>query len=234
MQYKRILLKLSGEVLAGTQHKGITPSAIKHYAQEIKKAYEKGIEIIIVIGGGNLHRGNENHLNLNRIESDQMGMLATIMNAIALSAKLRTLHIPTQLMTRVAIPHIATTYHRQEALRAIAKKRVLIIGGGLGIPLLTTDSAGIMTAIELNANVMIKGTNVDKVYSQDPKKNAQAKAYDKIAVQDAIESKLKVIDTTALLLSQAHQMPILLYNAKKNNALQNLLKDHNTGTLIHP
>ncbi|MGB0356691.1 MAG: UMP kinase [Cytophagales bacterium] len=237
MKYKSILLKLSGEVLAGEQGSTstISPRRLQHYVDEIQAAHRAGLQIAVVIGGGNIWRGDQAEtLGVGIVDADHMGMLATMINAIAIAASLEKRGIPTALMSRLPIHPICEHYSKQKARHHLKKGRVVIVGGGTSNPSFTTDSAASLTAIELGIDLLLKGTKVDFVYKKDPLKHVDAIPFKTLSLASAIEQKLGVMDLTALTLCQAHQLPIIVYNATKPNQLLKTLKTRETGTLIHP
>lgn len=235
MEYKRILIKLSGEVLAGKEHKGIDLDALNHYIEEITQVYHQGYQVIVVIGGGNIYRGKEGEqLGLPTVPSDHMGMLATMMNAVALSTKLSQKGIDTRIMSRLPMPRVAETYNAAKALRILSKGYLLILGGGTGVPCFTSDSAGTLTAIELEADLFVKGTYVDGVFSEDPIKNPSAQYYDQLSIQEAIDKKLQVLDMTAMMLCLSNKMPIVVYNATVKGRLLQAIETKTASTLLYP
>ncbi|MCH7524363.1 MAG: UMP kinase, partial [Bacteroidetes bacterium] len=203
MKYKRILLKLSGEALMGNRQYGIDPERLAEYAQEIKQITDLGIEVAIVIGGGNIFRGVAGAINgLDRVQADHMGMLATVINGLALQSALENANIPTRLQSAIKINEVAEPFIRRRALRHLEKGRVVIFGGGTGNPYFTTDSAAVLRAIEIHADVILKGTRVDGIYNVDPEKDSEAIKFDYISFDDVLKKGLKVMDTTAFTLSQ--------------------------------
>ena len=203
MVYKRILLKLSGEALLGDRSYGIDPKRIAQYAKDIKSILDLGVEVAIVIGGGNIFRGVSAASNgIDRVQGDYMGMLATVINGMALQSSLEEEKIQTRLQTAIKIEAVAEPYIKRKAVRHLEKKRVVIFGGGTGNPFFTTDSAAVLRAIEVSADVILKGTRVDGVYDSDPEKNEKAVKFDFISFSDVIGKNLKVMDTTAFTLSQ--------------------------------
>ena len=210
MQYKRILLKLSGEALMGKQQYGIDPERLKQYATEIKDITDKGIEVAIVIGGGNIFRGlAATSTGMERVQGDHMGMLATVINGLALQSALENEGIPTRLQSAIKINEVAEPFIRRKAIRHLEKGRTVIFGGGTGNPYFTTDSAAVLRAIEIGADVILKGTRVDGIYSSDPEKDAQATKFDFISFDDVLRKGLKVMDTTAFTSGQCRTRPML-------------------------
>ncbi|MFS4483983.1 UMP kinase [Hyunsoonleella sp. 2307UL5-6] len=222
MKYKRILLKLSGEALMGTRQYGIDPERLAEYAQDIKTITSKGVQVAIVIGGGNIFRGVAGASNgMDRVQGDHMGMLATVINGLALQSALEDADIPTRLQTAIKINEVAEPFIRRKAMRHLEKGRVVIFGGGTGNPYFTTDSAAVLRAIEIEADVILKGTRVDGIYNADPEKDSNAVKFDSISFDDVLKKGLKVMDTTAFTLSQENKLPIIVFDM---NTLGNLLK----------
>ena len=233
MVYKRILLKLSGEALLGDRSYGIDPKRIAQYAKDIKSILDLGVEVAIVIGGGNIFRGVSAASNgIDRVQGDYMGMLATVINGMALQSSLEEEKIQTRLQTAIKIEAVAEPYIKRKAVRHLEKKRVVIFGGGTGNPFFTTDSAAILRAIEVSADVILKGTRVDGVYDSDPEKNEKAVKFDFISFSDVIGKNLKVMDSTAFTLSQENNLPIVVFNMNKPGNLLKVIKGDKIGTLI--
>jgi len=233
MVYKRILLKLSGEALLGDRSYGIDPKRIAQYAKDIKSILDLGVEVAIVIGGGNIFRGVSAASNgIDRVQGDYMGMLATVINGMALQSSLEEEKIQTRLQTAIKIEAVAEPYIKRKAVRHLEKKRVVIFGGGTGNPFFTTDSAAVLRAIEISADVIIKGTRVDGVYDSDPEKNEKAVKFDFISFSDVIGKNLKVMDSTAFTLSQENNLPIVVFNMNKPGNLLKVIKGDKIGTLI--
>lgn len=233
MVYKRILLKLSGEALLGDRSYGIDPKRIAQYAKDIKSILDLGVEVAIVIGGGNIFRGVSAASNgIDRVQGDYMGMLATVINGMALQSSLEEEKIQTRLQTAIKIEAVAEPYIKRKAVRHLEKKRVVIFGGGTGNPFFTTDSAAVLRAIEVSADVILKGTRVDGVYDSDPEKNEKAVKFDFISFSDVIGKNLKVMDSTAFTLSQENNLPIVVFNMNKPGNLLNVIKGDKIGTLI--
>ena len=233
MMYKRILLKLSGEALLGERQYGIDPIRISQYAQEIKKVTSLGIEVAIVIGGGNIFRGVSAANNgMDRVQADYMGMLATVINGLALQSALEETEVQTRLQTAIKIEAVAEAYIKRKAVRHLEKKRVVIFGGGTGNPFFTTDSAAVLRAIEINADVILKGTRVNGIYDSDPEKNKNAIKFDAISFQDVINKNLKIMDSTAFTLSQENNLPIIVFNMNKAGNLLKLINGDKIGTSI--
>ncbi|MDC0249028.1 UMP kinase [Flavobacteriaceae bacterium] len=233
MVYKRILLKLSGEALLGDRSYGIDPKRIAQYAKDIKSILDLGVEVAIVIGGGNIFRGVSAASNgIDRVQGDYMGMLATVINGMALQSSLEEEKIQTRLQTAIKIEAVAEPYIKRKAVRHLEKKRVVIFGGGTGNPFFTTDSAAVLRAIEVSADVILKGTRVDGVYDSDPEKNEKAVKFDFISFSDVIGKNLKVMDSTAFTLSQENNLPIVVFNMNKPGNLLKVIKGDKIGTLI--
>ena len=233
MIYKRVLLKLSGEALLGERSYGIDPKRIAQYAKEIKSVTELGLEVAVVIGGGNIFRGVSAASNgIDRVQGDYMGMLATVINGMALQSALEEENVQTRLQTAIKIEAVAEPYIKRKAVRHLEKKRVVIFGGGTGNPFFTTDSAAVLRAIEINADVILKGTRVDGVYDSDPEKNENAIQYDTISFNDVIKKNLKIMDSTAFTLSQENNLPIIVFNMNKSGNLLNLINGEKIGTSI--
>tara|TARA_B100001063_G_scaffold35280_1_gene28840 strand:+ start:158 stop:865 length:708 start_codon:yes stop_codon:yes gene_type:complete len=233
MVYKRILLKLSGEALLGDRSYGIDPKRIAQYAKDIKSILDLGVEVAIVIGGGNIFRGVSAASNgIDRVQGDYMGMLATVINGMALQSSLEEEKIQTRLQTAIKIEAVAEPYIKRKAVRHLEKKRVVIFGGGTGNPFFTTDSAAVLRAIEVGADVILKGTRVDGVYDSDPEKNEKAVKFDFISFSDVIGKNLKVMDSTAFTLSQENNLPIVVFNMNKPGNLLKVIKGDKIGTLI--
>lgn len=234
MKYKRILLKLSGEALMGTRQYGIDPERLAEYAQDIKEITGLGIEVAIVIGGGNIFRGVAGASNgMDRVQGDHMGMLATVINGLALQSALEDADIPTRLQTAIKINEVAEPFIRRKAMRHLEKGRVVIFGGGTGNPYFTTDSAAVLRAIEMEADVILKGTRVDGIYNADPEKNADATKFDYISFDDVLSKGLKVMDTTAFTLSQENNLPIIVFDMNTKGNLLKVVTGENIGTTVN-
>jgi len=234
MQYKRILLKLSGEALMGEKNYGIDPKRLSIYANEIKQVTEKGIEVAIVIGGGNIFRGVAGASNgMDRVQGDHMGMLATCINGLALQSALEAEDIPTRLQTAIEIKEIAEPYIKRRANRHLEKGRVVIFGGGTGNPYFTTDTAAVLRAIEINADAILKGTRVDGIYNSDPEKNKDAVKFEHITFKDVIEKGLKVMDMTAFTLSEENELPIIVFDMNTPGNLLKLVSGEAIGTIVN-
>ncbi|QXP54322.1 UMP kinase [Cellulophaga sp. HaHa_2_1] len=233
MQYKRILLKLSGEALMGERQYGIDPKRLAEYAEEIKEVIDKGIEVAIVIGGGNIFRGLAGASNgMDRVQGDHMGMLATVINGLALQSALEESGVQTRLQSAIQINEVAEPFIRRRAMRHLEKGRVVIFGGGTGNPYFTTDSAAVLRAIEIEADVILKGTRVDGIYTSDPEKDKNATKFDTITFKDVLTKGLKVMDTTAFTLSQENELPIVVFDMNKKGNLLKLLSGENIGTVV--
>ncbi len=234
MQYKRILLKLSGEALMGEKQYGIDPNRLAEYASEIKEVSEKGIEVAIVIGGGNIFRGLSGASNgMDRVQADHMGMLATVINGLALQSALEIQGVETRLQSAIKINEVAEPFIRRRAMRHLEKGRVVIFGGGTGNPYFTTDSAAVLRAIEIEADVILKGTRVDGIYTSDPEKNKDATKFDTISFKDVLTKGLKVMDTTAFTLSQENKLPIVVFDMNKRGNLLKIISGENIGTIVN-
>lgn len=234
MQYKRILLKLSGEALMGNQQYGIDPIRLKEYAQEIKQITDKGVEVAIVIGGGNIFRGLAGASSgMDRVQGDNMGMLATIINGLALQSALENEDVPTRLQTAININEVAEPFIRRKAIRHLEKGRVVIFGGGTGNPYFTTDSAAVLRAIEISADVILKGTRVDGIYTSDPEKDKLATKFDFISFEDVLQKGLKVMDTTAFTLSQENELPIIVFDMNTKGNLLKVVCGERIGTKVN-
>ena len=233
MKYNRILLKLSGEALVGGKTGGIDPEILIKYSNEIKKIYDKGVEIAIVIGGGNIYRGFNNEYKIDRVQGDYMGMLATLINGLALQNTLENIGIPTRLQSAINVNKVAEPYIKRKALRHLDKKRIVIFSAGTGNPYFTTDSAAVLRAIEIEADVILKGTRVDGIYNYDPKKNSDAVKFEKITFKEAISKGLKIMDTTAFTLSHENKLPIIVFDMNQEDNLLKVLNGENVGTLVN-
>jgi len=234
MQYKRILLKLSGEALMGQRQYGIDPDRLAEYAEEIKQVTDKGIEVAIVIGGGNIFRGVAGaSKGMDRVQGDHMGMLATVINGLALQSALEDANVQTRLQSAVKINEVAEPFIRRKAIRHLEKGRVVIFGGGTGNPYFTTDSAAVLRAIEIHADVILKGTRVDGIYNADPEKDKQATKFDFISFDDVIRKGLKVMDTTAFTLSQENELPIIVFDMNTPGNLLKVVTGERIGTKVN-
>ena len=233
MKYKRILLKLSGEALMGDQQSGIDPKRISQYAKEVKNIVDQGAEVAIVIGGGNFFRGIDmQESGIDRAQGDYMGMLATIINSMALQASLENLDIYTRLLSAIKMEEICEPFIRRRAIRHLEKGRVVILGAGTGNPYFTTDTAASLRAIELEADVILKGTRVDGIYTADPEKDASATKYDKISFNEVYEKGLNVMDLTAFTLCNENKLPIIVFDMNKPGNLRKVIAGDEVGTLV--
>lgn len=234
MQYKRILLKLSGEALMGNRNYGIDPERLAEYAEEIKAVVDLGVEVAIVIGGGNIFRGIAGaSKGMDRVQGDHMGMLATVINGLALQSACEDAGIQTRLQTAIKINEVAEPFIRRRAMRHLEKGRVVIFGGGTGNPYFTTDSAAVLRAIEIEADVILKGTRVDGIYTSDPEKDVKATKFDFISFDEVLNKGLKVMDTTAFTLSQENELPIIVFDMNTKGNLQRVLSGENIGTKVN-
>ncbi|MCG8319227.1 MAG: UMP kinase [Cytophagales bacterium] len=234
MMYKRILLKLSGEALMGNQQFGIDPKRLEQYTHEIKATRELGIEIAIVIGGGNIFRGVQaEESGIDRVQGDYMGMLATVINGMALQSALEKAGLFTRLMSGINMEQVCEPFIKRRAVRHLEKGRIVIFGAGTGNPYFTTDSAASLRAIEINADVVLKGTRVDGVYSADPEKDPGAIRYSTLTFQEAYEKGLNIMDMTAFTLCQENKLPIIVFDMNKNGNLLNIVQGREAGTLIN-
>ncbi len=233
LKYKRILLKLSGEALQGKRGFGIDPVEVRDIAKRIKKVHNLGIEIAVVIGAGNIYRGgHESKKGIDRITADYMGMLATILNAVALQDALEKLNTPTRVLTAIEVKEIAEPFIKRRAVRHLEKGRIVIIAGGTGNPYFTTDTAAALRANEIGAQVLVKATKVNGVYTSDPVKNKNAKRLSKLSYLEVIKNKLKVMDLTAVSLCMENDLPIIVLSMKIPGNIANAVKGKNVGTII--
>lgn len=233
MAYKRILLKLSGEALMGDRQYGIDPERLADYAKEIKIIVDKGIEVAVVIGGGNIFRGVSGASNgMDRVQGDYMGMLATIINGLALQSAIEDQGMYTRLLTAIKMEQVAEPFIKRRAVRHLEKGRVVIFGGGTGNPYFTTDTAAVLRAIEIGADVILKGTRVDGIYTSDPEKNSDAIKFDSITYKDVMAKGLKVMDMTAFALSQENNLPIIVFDMNKKGNLLKVVSGENIGTIV--
>lgn len=233
MKYRRILLKLSGESLMGGKSFGIDPEMLSVYARQIKAIHEDGVEVAVVIGGGNIFRGiNAVQGGFDRVQGDYMGMLATVMNGMALQSALENLQVHTRLQTAIEMKEIGEPFIRRRAVRHLQKRRVVIFGAGTGNPYFTTDTAASLRAIEIQADVILKGTRVDGIYSSDPEKDPSATKYDRISFDEVIQKGLNVMDLTAFTLCKENNLPIIVFNANQEDNLQRLVRGEALGTLV--
>jgi uridylate kinase len=232
-KYKRVLLKLSGESLMGDKSFGFDTDVIAQYAKDVKAIAELGVQVAIVIGGGNIYRGmNEAETGIERAHGDYMGMLATVINGMALQASLEKEGLYTRLLSAIKMEQIAEPYIRRRAIRHLEKGRIVIFGAGTGNPYFTTDTAGSLRAIEINADVILKGTRVDGIYTADPEKDPTAKKYESISFQDCISQQLKVMDMTAFTLCMENKLPIIVFDMNQPDNLRRVISGEKVGTLV--
>lgn len=233
IKYKRVLLKLSGEALTDKKGKGIDDSVIKAMSKQIYDIYLKKIELAIVLGAGNFFRGTDlANSGIQRVTADHMGMLATVINSLALQSSLEKLGVSSRVMSSVSINAVCENYIKRRAERHLEKNRVIILAAGTGNPFFSTDTAASLRAIELNAQIMLKGTKVDGIYDSDPIKNSKAKIFKKISYDKIIEKKLSVMDATAIVMCREHKMPIKVFNVLTYGNLKNVIHDDKIGTKI--
>ena len=234
MKYKRILLKLSGEALMGDKQYGIDSDKLQDYAKEIKKVVDAGCEIAIVIGGGNIFRGVSGAAKgMDRVQGDYMGMLATVINGMALQGALEDMGLKTRLQSAIEMDKVAEPFIKRRAVRHLEKGRVVIFGAGTGNPYFTTDTAATLRAIEIGADVILKGTRVDGIYDSDPEKNINAVKYDSLSFNQVIEKNLKVMDMTAFTLSQENNLPIIVFDMNKEGNLLKIVLGEKVGTTVN-
>ena len=234
MKYKTILLKLSGEALIGEKQFGIDTKKLSSYANEIKNAVDLGVELAVVIGGGNIFRGVQvEGQGLDRVQGDYMGMLATIINGMALQSALEKVNVETRLLTAIKMEQVAEPFIRRRAMRHLQKGRVVIFGGGTGNPYFTTDTAATLRAIEIEADVILKGTRVDGIYTADPEKDKTAKKYNNITFKEVYEKGLNIMDMTAFTLCNENKLPIVVFDINKKQNLFKTLKGESVGTLVN-
>ena len=233
IQYKRILLKISGEVLTGKGDYGIDPIAIHKMAQEIKEVKNLGVEMAIVIGGGNIFRGvAANSKGMDRVSADYMGMLATVLNGIALQDALEKINVQTRVQTAIQMREIAEPFIRRRAVRHLEKGRVVIFAGGTGNPYFTTDTAASLRAMEIGAEVILKATKVDGIYDSDPTSNKRAKKFNELTYLEVLKKRLKVMDATAISLCMDHQIPIIVFNLKREGNIKRVVLGKKIGTQV--
>jgi uridylate kinase len=231
--YKRILLKLSGESLMGEQHYGIDAVALRSFAEDVKEAHDLGVEIGIVFGGGNIYRGMQaEQMGIDKVSGDHMGMLATVINCIAFQNALELLGVPTRLQTAIQMEQIAEGFIRRRAMRHLEKGRVVVFGAGTGNPYFTTDTAAVLRAVEIEADVVIKGTRVDGVYDKDPEKHADARRFSEISYKETLERNLRVMDMTAITMASENSKPILVFNMNQRGNLRRLLLGEPVATIV--
>ncbi|MBR1784207.1 MAG: UMP kinase [Bacteroidales bacterium] len=233
MKYNRVLLKLSGESLMGQQSYGIDPKMLAQYAADIKAVVERGVQVGIVIGGGNIFRGLTGAASgMDRVQGDYMGMMATLINSMALQAELEKQGLKTELLAGMAIEPICKAMSRRRAVEAMEAGRVVIIGGGTGNPFFTTDTASTLRAVEVQADVILKGTRVDGVYTADPEKDPTATKYERLGYSEALEKKLKIMDLTAFALAESNSLPIYVFDMNRPGNLLRVVEGEDVGTLI--
>jgi uridylate kinase len=232
-KYHRVLLKLSGEALMGEHQFGIDPNIVKRIAQEVKELHDTGVEVAMVIGGGNIFRGaNLSQEGLHRVTGDHMGMLATVINALALQDAMESHGLYVRVMSALPIHNVCEDFIRRRAIRHLEKGRIVIFAAGTGNPFFTTDTAASLRGIEVGADVVIKGTKVDGVYSADPVKDPSAVLYEKLSYDEVINDRLAVMDTTAIVLCRDNKIPIRVFNMNKQGALMRVIMGENEGTLV--
>jgi len=233
MKYKRILLKLSGESLMGDQQYGIDNKQVLQYAQDIKNVHDKGIEIAVVVGGGNIFRGlSAEKSGMDRAQADYMGMLATVINCMALQNALETVGVPTRLQSAIKMEQICEPYIRRRAMRHLELGNIVIFGAGTGNPYFTTDTAASLRAIEIKADVVLKGTRVDGIYTADPEKDPTATRFDEITFQEVYDKGLNVMDMTAITLCQENKLPIIVFDMNKEGNFMKIASGEPIGTLV--
>jgi uridylate kinase len=233
MRYSRILLKLSGESLSGTGIYGISDTVLNEYAIQVIEVLNKGCEVAIVVGGGNIFRGlSGTESGLDRLKGDQMGMLATIINSLALESAISRLGAKARVFTSIRMEPVGELYNRDRVLDAMKNNTVCILSGGTGNPFFTTDTAAALRAVEIGANVLLKGTRVDGVYTSDPEKDPTAKKIDRISFEEVIERRLKVMDTTAFTMCRENNMPLIVFDMNKPGNLNRLIDGETIGTLV--
>ena len=233
LKYKRILLKLSGEALAGNQKFGISSEVLDNFARQLKEVHDLGVELAIVIGGGNIFRGIAGQeQGFDRATGDTLGILATIMNAIALQNSIEKMGVPTRVLTAVQMPEIAEPYIRRRAIRHLEKGRIIILAGGTGNPYFTTDSGGALRALEIGADILAKGTKVNGVYDKDPQKFADAVKYDNISFDETLTKNLKVMDAAALSLCRENDLPVIVFNILEDGNVKRMVNGEEIGTIV--
>lgn len=233
IRYKRVLLKLSGESLMGENRFGIDPKMLNHYAEQIKELIEMGVQVAVVIGGGNIFRGLQAEAaGIERVQGDYMGMMATVINGMALQSALETLGVYTRLISAIEMKQIAEPYIRRRAIRHLEKGRVVIFSSGTGSPYFTTDSAAALRANEINADVILKGTRVDGIYSADPEKDPTAVKFDTLTFAKVISLGLSVMDMTAFTLCQENNLPIIVFDINSPDNLKRIVRGEQVGTLV--
>ncbi len=232
-QFKRILLKLSGESLAGDAKVGISASHLQYFADEVKAVTELGVQVAIVIGGGNIFRGISSHdFNVARVEADKMGMLATVINALALKSAFQKFNIPSIVLSSINVGTFVEPFSNEQAIQHLEAGRVVLLAGGTGNPFFTTDTAGVLRAIEIGAEVILKGTRVDGVYNADPEKFEDAILFDELTYMEVVRRNLKVMDTTAITLAMENKLPIVVFNFNKSGNLKKVVLGEPVGTKV--
>ncbi|MFA7289256.1 MAG: UMP kinase [Melioribacteraceae bacterium] len=233
LKYKRVLLKLSGESLMGDNGYGIDPKRLDFFAEELKATHSLGVQVGVVIGGGNIYRGlNASAQGIDRVTGDQMGMLATVINSLALQNALENKGVYTRLMTAIKMEEMAEPYIRRKAIRHLEKDRIVIFGAGTGHPYFSTDTAASLRAVEIEADAIFKGTRVDGVYDSDPEKNPNANFFEEISYYDVLQKNLRVMDLTAISLCKENNLPIIVFNMDKPGNLMKVIKGDNVGTSV--
>ena len=233
MKYSRILLKLSGESLAGIGNQGISDSVLEEYAKQVLEVVEKGCEVAIVVGGGNIFRGlSGTESGFDRVKGDQMGMLATIINSLALESAISRLGTRARVFTSIRMEPVGEFYNRDRVIEAMKNKTVCILSGGTGNPFFTTDTAAALRAVEIGADVLLKGTRVDGVYTTDPEKDPAAVKFDRISYEDVIDRRLKVMDSTAFTMCRENNMPMIVFDMNKPGNLKKIIEGESIGTLV--
>ncbi len=233
-RFKRILIKMSGEALSGNDKSGINPAVVKSIAEEVKEVHDRGVETALVVGGGNIFRGSIGEkLGMDRGTGDYMGMLATVINALAIQDSLEKSGVPTRVMTALEMSAVAEPYIRRRAVRHLEKGRVVILSGGTGNPYFTTDTAASLRAVEIDADVLLKATRVDGVYDEDPEKNDKANKIDDIRYIDVVKRELRIMDLTAITLCMDNGLPIIVFNLFEKDSILKIISGERIGTIIH-
>jgi len=234
MLYSRILLKLSGEALSGKGNQGISDSVLEEYAKQVIEVVEKGCEVAVVIGGGNIFRGlSGTESGFDRVKGDQMGMLATVINSLALESAISRLGGKAKVFTSIRMEPVGELYNRDRVMEAMNNHTVCLLAGGTGNPFFTTDTAAALRAVEIGADVLLKGTRVDGVYTSDPEKDNKAEKFDRISFEDVINKRLKVMDSTAFTMCMENNMPVIVFNMNKSGNLNKLVEGEKTGTIVN-
>lgn len=234
IRYSRVMLKLSGEALAGAQGFGIDQAMLRHISGEVRRVYERGVEVAIVLGGGNILRGaTAAESGMDRAQADYMGMLATVINSLALQDALERDGIVTRVQTAIAMPSVAEQYIRRRSIRHLEKGRVVILAAGTGDPYFTTDTAAALRAVELHCDVLLKGTKVDGIYNEDPKVNPNARRFAELSYREALNLGVKVMDGTSLTLCRDNSLPIIVYNLMDHGSVERIVQGGVCGTLVH-